>query len=167
VAVVLYSYIFYEAKLYSEVGLQIYYVIVQIYGWIHWLRGGARGSDLPVTRQTSIQNAAWISATATGTLALGYTMATYTDASLPYADAFATIAALVAQWLLARKKLESWLFWIVIDLVSVRNYWIKELHVTTGLYVVLLVLATMGYFAWRKSMRADLSARAENAEAVA
>lgn len=153
IAVILYSYIFYHAKLYSDFGLQIYYVVVQIYGWYHWLHGGARGNALPVTRQSGAQNSAWIAATIAGTLALGYTMATYTDAALPYADAFTTVAALVAQWLLARKKLESWLFWVVIDIVCVRNYFIKELHVTSGLYVVLLGLATWGFFAWRKDLR--------------
>lgn len=155
VAVVLYGYIFFHAKLYSDFGLQIYYVVVQIYGWYHWLHGGARGNALPVTRQPASQNAAWVAATIAGTFALGYTMATYTDAALPYADSFTTVAALVAQWLLARKKLESWIFWVVIDVVCVRNYFIKELHVTTGLYVVLLGLATWGFFAWRKDMRAS------------
>jgi nicotinamide mononucleotide transporter len=163
VAVILYGYIFYQARLYSDFGLQIYYVVVQIYGWYHWLHGGARGNALPVTRQTATHNTAWVAATIAGTLALGYTMATYTDAALPYADAFTTVAALVAQWLLARKKLESWLFWIVIDVVCVRNYFIKELHVTTGLYAILLVLAVWGFFAWRTSMAAQPKNEAEPA----
>jgi len=153
VAVVLYSYIFFQAKLYSDFGLQIYYVVVQIYGWYYWLHGGKDRAELPVTRQTRVQNGAWVVATIVGTLGLGWTMSTYTDAALPYADAFTTVAALVAQWLLARKKLESWLFWIVIDVVCVRNYWLKELQVTTGLYAFLLVLATWGLYAWWKSMR--------------
>ena len=152
VAVALYGYIFYQAKLYSDVGLQGYYIVVQIYGWYHWLHGARDRDELPVTRQTPAQNGAWIGTTIAGTLGLGYLMATHTDAALPYADAFTTVAALVAQWLLARKKLESWIFWIVIDVVCVRNYWLKELHVTTGLYAFLLVLATWGLFAWWKSM---------------
>jgi len=155
VAVLLYGYIFYQAKLYSDFGLQFYYVALQIYGWYHWLHGGARGNALPVTHQSAPQNAAWVIATIAGTLALGYTMARFTDAALPYPDAFTTVAALVAQWLLARKKLESWLFWILIDVVCVGNYWIKELHVTAGLYVLLLGLATWGFFTWRKSMNAQ------------
>lgn len=155
VAVVLYGYIFYQAKLYSDFGLQIYYVVVQIYGWYHWIHGGARDRALRVTRQSAVQNGAWAAATLAGTLVLGYLMATRTDAALPYADAFTTVAALVAQWLLARKKLESWVFWIVIDVVCVRNYWIKELLLTTGLYAFLLFLATWGLFAWWRSMQDD------------
>jgi nicotinamide mononucleotide transporter len=158
VAVVLYSYIFYQAKLYSDFGLQIYYVIVQIYGWYHWLHGGKDHRELRVTRQSLPVNLVWVAATVSGTLGLGWIMSTYTDASLPYADAFTTVAALVAQWLLARKKLESWYFWIVIDVVCVRNYWIKELVVTTGLYAFLLGLATWGLFAWWKSMSETSSA---------
>ncbi len=155
VAVVLYGWIFYEAKLYSDFGLQIVYVFMQLYGWYHWLYGGRERAALPVTRQSAPQNAAWAALALAGTLGLGYVMASRTDASLPYADAFTTVTALVAQWLLARKKLESWLLWIVIDIVCVRNYWLKELTVTTGLYTILLVLAVVGYFTWWKSMNAN------------
>jgi nicotinamide mononucleotide transporter len=152
VAVILYAYTFYEAKLYSDFGLQIFYVFMQIYGWYYWLYGGRQSNAIRVTQQTALQNAAWITLALGGTLGLGYTMATLTDASLPYADAFTTVAALIAQWLLARKKLESWLFWIVIDIVCVRNYWIKQLGPTTLLYTILLGLAIWGFFVWWKSM---------------
>jgi len=76
-----------------------------------------------------------------------------TDAALPYADAFATVASLVAQWLLVRKRLESWLFWIVVDVVSIAMYAMKGLFLTSGLYAVFLVMAAAGFLAWRKGMQ--------------
>lgn len=165
VAVVLYAYVFYQARLYSEFGLQGYYVVVQVYGWYHWLHGGRRRNDLPVTRQSHRENGLWIAAIVASSLGLGYLMASRTDAALPYADAFTTVAALVAQWLLARKKLEAWILWVVVDLVSVRNFWLRELPATTLLYAVLLVLAAMGFVAWRKSMM-EPSTPIEEASAV-
>lgn len=158
VAVILYGWIFFEAKLYSDFGLQIVYVFMQLYGWYHWLYGGRNRDGLPVTRQSVPQNVGWVGLALVATLGLGYLMASRTDASLPFADAFTTVTALIAQWLLARKKLESWLFWIVIDVVCVRNYWVKDLTVTTGLYAILLVLAVVGYFTWRSALVSQATA---------
>jgi nicotinamide mononucleotide transporter len=79
-------------------------------------------------------------------------MATFTDASVPYGDAFTTVASLIAQWLMARKRLESWLFWISVDVIAIGIYWYKGLQLTSGLYAVFLVLATVGLFAWRRSL---------------
>jgi nicotinamide mononucleotide transporter len=87
-----------------------------------------------------------------GTAAWGFVMATYTDAAVPYGDAFTTVASLLAQWLMARKKVESWIFWIAVDVIAIGIYWYKELILTAGLYAVFLVLATIGLFAWRKSL---------------
>lgn len=152
IQVTLYVWIFFEAKLYSDMILHVIYIFLQIYGWHHWLRGGKDRHELPVTTITA-PIWSWILLTAGGTVAWGYLMERYTDAAVPYADAFTTVASLAAQWLTARKKLESWIFWIVVDVVAVGVYWYKELYLTTGLYIVFLVLATMGYFEWRKAMR--------------
>ena len=81
-------------------------------------------------------------------------MATYTDASVPYGDAFTTVASLIAQWLMARKRVESWFFWISVDVVAIGIYWYKDLFLTSGLYAAFLVLAIVGLFAWRKSLGA-------------
>lgn len=78
-------------------------------------------------------------------------MATYTDAAAPYADAYVVVTSLIAQWLMARKKIESWFFWISVDVVAIGVYLYKSLYVTTGLYSVFLFMAITGYFAWRKS----------------
>lgn len=153
IQVVLYIFIFYRVKLYSDMILHMIYVIMQIYGWHHWLHGGKDKGVLVVSILPFRAKLGWPFVTIVGTLVWGCLMATFTDASVPYGDAFTTVASLIAQWLMARKWLESWFFWISVDVVAIGIYWYKGLMLTSGLYAVFLVLATIGLFAWRKSMR--------------
>lgn len=78
-------------------------------------------------------------------------MANYTDAAVPYWDAFIAVMSLIAQWLLTKKKVESWYFWIAVDVVAIGVYLYKHLYFTTGLYTIFLVLAILGLFEWKKS----------------
>jgi len=153
VQVALYIAIFYQVKLYSDLILHIIYVFLQVYGWYHWLHGGRNRSKLPVSTLGRQSRMIWPAATTAGTVGWGYLMATFTDAAVPYGDAFTTVASLVAQWLMACKRLESWLFWIAVDVVAIGIYWYKSLYLTSGLYAVFLILATLGWFEWRKSFR--------------
>lgn len=155
IQVFIYIYIFYEVKLYSDLILQIFYVFFQIYGWHYWLHGGKNKSKVKVTRLSLKGLVFWVLASLFGTWLLGYFMATYTDAALPYADAFTTIASLVAQWLLTKKKLESWVFWISVDIIAVWVYFMKELYLTSGLYSIFLCLAILGLLQWKKSFKLE------------
>jgi nicotinamide mononucleotide transporter len=146
--VTLYAYIFYEAKLYSDALLQVVYIGMQIYGWWAWLYGGRSQTALGVTRLSWQQAVIWVVALGFGVLVLGSTMAAKTDAAFPYVDAFATVASLIAQWWLGRKILESWLLWIVVDIVSVGLYFAKSLYPTAILYVIFLGLAAWGWKQW-------------------
>jgi nicotinamide mononucleotide transporter len=132
--------------------LQVVYVFLQLYGWYAWLYGGTDQMELTVTRMPGWQVAPWVATCGLGTLLLGASMHRYTDASYPFVDALAAVASLIAQWLLGRKRLESWLVWIAVDVVSIGLYVAKALYLTAGLYLVFLVLAILGYFAWRKSL---------------
>ncbi len=152
VQVALYIVIFYDAKLYSDVILHVVYVALQIYGWYHWLYGGRDRSKLAVSSLQARGLLGWVLVVAAGTAGWGWGMARFTDASVPYWDAFTTVASLVAQWLMTRKRLQSWLFWISVDIVAIGVYLHKSLIMTSGLYLIFLVLATMGFFAWRTSM---------------
>jgi nicotinamide mononucleotide transporter len=152
VQVSLFILIFYDARLYSDLILHVIYVVLQVYGWYHWLHGGEARSALQVTRMPVFALAAWILACVLGTALWGYGMDTYTDAAVPYPDAFTTVASLIAQWLMARKKLASWFFWIAVDVVAIGVYLYKQLYLTTGLYAVFLVLAVIGFLAWRKTV---------------
>ena len=152
VMVTLYIFIFFEARLYSDMGLQFVYIFMQIYGWRNWLHGGREHGTLEVTRLSRLGAVFWSATAVSAATALGYTMDTYTDADFAYADAATTSLSLIAQWLMAKKILESWLIWITVDVVSIAIYALKGLTLTAGLYSVFLLLATIGYFTWRKSV---------------
>ncbi|MCA9276417.1 MAG: nicotinamide mononucleotide transporter [Phycisphaerales bacterium] len=148
VMVALYIWIFFDAKLYSDAALQVVYVVLCSYGWYHWARGGPRESGLLVTGLAKIRFVGWIIGGLLASLALGYVMSTRTDASFPYLDAITTVLSLIAQFLMTRKKLESWIFWISVDVLAIGIYAAKGLHVTALLYGLFLVLAVLGLRAW-------------------
>jgi len=152
VQVVLFVWIFYEAKLYSDVLLHVVYTVLQLYGWHHWLFGGRDASPPPVTRISPVAAAAWAGAGAAGTAGLGFAMSRLTDASYPFWDASIACYSLVAQYLLARKIFENWFFWIAVDLAAIPLYWVKDLRLTAGLYVAFLTLCVVGVIAWRRSL---------------
>jgi nicotinamide mononucleotide transporter len=152
VQVALYIFVFQQARLYSDMILHIIYVVLQVYGWRRWARGGENGKALAVSRLSPRALRAWMAVTLAGALGWGWAMSSWTDAALPYGDAFVMSCSLVAQWLMTRKKLESWHFWIAVDVVSIGIYLVKSLHVTTGLYAVFLGLAIAGAIRWRRAM---------------
>jgi len=151
VQVALYIGVFYHARLYSDMGLHVIYVGLSLYSWWAWLHGGKDASPLAVTRLTVRSLATWVAVGLAGTAALGYLMHRFTDASLPYWDAATTALSLVAQYLMACKRLESWLFWITVDVLAIGVYIVKQLYVTSGLYSVFLVLAITGFLAWQRN----------------
>lgn len=152
ISVILYIAVFYDTRLYSDMCLQVVYIFMQVYGWHNWLHGGADSGKLSVSRLTPLAGWAWIAVAVSGSYSLGYGMSSYTNADLPYVDATATTMSLVAQWLMSRKVLESWLIWITVDVISVAMYFVKGLYMTTVLYAVFLALAVSGFLAWRKSL---------------
>ena len=153
VQVALYVYVFYGARLYSDLLLHVFYVGLQLYGWYYWVKGKNREAPvLPVStlsRRALIR--AWLAALA-GAALLGELMARFTNGAAPHADAFVAAASLVAQYLLARKKLENWYFWIAVDVVAIGVYWSRDLRLTAGLYAVFLALCVAGLIAWRRSL---------------
>jgi nicotinamide mononucleotide transporter len=152
VNVVLYAIVFYQAKLYADMGLQVVYAALSVYGWYEWLYGGEGRTELHVTR-TGPRLAALLALIAlSGSAVLGTLLRQTTDAALPYMDSFLSSTSLVAQWMMTRKKLENWLVWIAVDVLYVGMFIFKGLHLTAGLYAVFLALAVRGYIDWRRSM---------------
>lgn len=152
VQVTLYVVIFYDARLYSDLILHVIYIGVQAYGWYHWLHGGRNDGALRVTRLSVPWIVGWALVCVAGTAAWGTAMASWTDASFPYGDAFTTVTSLVAMWLQARKHLETWVFWILVDVVAIGIYLAKALFLTSGLYLAFLVLCVLGFRAWRRAL---------------
>lgn len=135
--------------------LHVIYIFLQVFGWYNWKYGGSNKSTLRITLITN--TAFWIGLTVLVTGLLGYVMQTKTDASFPYEDAFITVASLVAQYLMIKKILGSWLFWIVVDVVAITIYCFKGLYFTTGLYVLFLIMAAIGYLEWKKVYHKELA----------
>ena len=153
ISVCFYLIVFYQTKLYADMGLQGVYIILQFYGWYQWLYGGRDRGELAVSRSPVRLNVLLIAIAFAGTATMGYLLATRTDAALPYWDSATTVMSLIAQWMMAKKLLECWLVWITVDVVSVGIYLNKELYLTTILYATFLMLATLGYQEWKKSFK--------------
>lgn len=154
VNVVLYALVFYEAKLYADMGLQVIYAVLSIYGWYEWLYGGAGRTELHVTRTGPRLAALLALIAAVGSALLGFFLRHATDAALPFMDSFLSSTSLVAQWMMTKKLLENWLVWIAVDVLYVGMFIFKGLFLTAGLYAVFLALAVKGYIDWRRSMAA-------------
>jgi nicotinamide mononucleotide transporter len=152
VNVVLYAVVFWENKLYADMGLQVVYAVLSLYGWYEWRFGGEGRTELRVTR-TPLQLGALLTLiAAAGSALLGTLLRHTTDAALPFMDSFLSSTSLVAQWMMTRKLLENWLVWIFVDVLYVGMFLFKGLYLTAGLYAVFLALAVRGYVDWRRSM---------------
>lgn len=149
----LYLYIFYHARLYSDVLLQFYFLGTSIYGWYNWLHGGTGDSALKISRLTYSGIIGWGLVIIIGTLGLGAFMKKRTRAAIPYGDASITVLSLVAQYLLTAKVLESWVLWIATDVIATIVYWRRRLYLTAGLYGVLFILACKGLLEWIKLLQ--------------
>jgi nicotinamide mononucleotide transporter len=154
VMVSLYFIIFRDAKLYSDAGLQVFFAIVNLYGWWSWHRNKADAGAIVVRRLPRPGYAAWITASIALIAAWGYFMGRYTGTSVPYWDAAVAMLSVAGQILMTRRFVENWHYWIVVNLISIPLYVTKELYLTAGLYGVFLVLAIAGLIEWRKAERA-------------
>jgi len=149
----IYIGLMYEARLYMESALQIFYIAVAVYGWRQWRRGGPGGGPLVVHTWPRARHVVAIAAILTLSAGSGYVLARHTSAALPYLDSFTTWGAIVTTWMVARKLLENWLYWFVIDSVSLYLYVSRGLWLTAALFALYLVLIVIGYRRWRASLR--------------
>lgn len=152
VQVTIYSWIFFEVKLYSDMLLHLFYIGFQIYGWRIWSRAKNERACIQVEEGSVKEYLSWLLVIILSTYLLGTFMVNNTDASFPYFDAFTTCASLVAQWLLSHKKLMNWAVWIMVDLVAMFIYWQKGLYPTALLYSCFLIMAIIGQWLWYKNL---------------
>ena len=151
--VALYFVIFREARLYGDAGLQVFFFVVQGWGWWLWARAGGLGESVRVTWMSPGARIAALALVAVSSVTVGWTMARFTDAAMPYADATIAGGSVVAQVLLAMRRVENWALWIAVDVLSIGVYLARGLNLTAGLYVVFLVMATAGLIEWAKAAR--------------
>ena len=153
IAVLLYAWIFFDVKLYSDMLLQLIFAVLQGYGWWRWTTGRVDAGKVRVERLPRREAIISLFAGIAGAVLLGSVMHSLTDASVPWADATLTSFSLVASVWAARKYVVSWWLWIVLDVLYVGMYLYKDLNLTAGLYAGFVVLAFYGLFAWQKDLR--------------
>ena len=154
VMVALYFVIFRDAKLYSDAGLQIFFAAINLYGWWSWNRNKDDSGVISVRRLPTTGYALWIAGSVIAIWAWGAIMHAETDASYPYWDASVAMLSITGQILMTRRFVENWHYWIIVNIISIPLYIVKDLHLTAGLYGLFLVLAVAGLVEWRKAERA-------------
>lgn len=152
----LYVYVFFQSKIYADMGINIYYVVISIYGWIHWSKPGKNANELPVSKIRLPLGFILLLISILLFVFIAYILRKYTDSDIALWDAFTTALSIVATWMLARKILEHWLIWIVVDSVSAGLYIYKGLYPTVLLFIVYTSLAILGYIEWQKTWKKQM-----------
>lgn len=160
VAIVLYGVVFYRARLYSDTLLQGAFFVFSIYGWIHWRRGVEEEGTVRIVPLRSLDAFVAMLAGAVSSYGLGFVMAHYTNAVVPHIDSTLTSFSLVATWWQTRKHTANWVLWVILDSIYVGVFIYKKLYWTSGLYLLLVLLALAGLREWRRAAAAELSAEA-------
>jgi len=150
--------LFYDARLYPETALQVFYAVMAVYGWYQWRHGGRPGeraaAELPVSVWPMSYHALAFGGTLAAALALG-TVLSRTNAAFPYLDSFTSVGAVVTTYMVAKKVLENWIYWLVIDGITLYIYWQRALYLYAALFVVYLVLVVVGLYRWHRDWRAQ------------
>lgn len=151
----LYVAVFFQSKLYADMGLQVYYVIVSIYGWYFWLRGKkpTNSSQVPVRKTTKNLRIKLLLIALVLYFILSFILVRFTDSDVPYMDSLTTSLSIVATWMLAKKYINHWIIWIFVDAVSAGLYVYKGLWATVILFIVYTFMAVFGYYEWKKDFR--------------
>jgi len=147
ISVSIYIYICYQAQLYAETGLQVFYFIMAIYGYISWSNNNSslKVNELAVTNHILIMIFGSLL-----TFLLGFYLSIYTEAKLPIVDSFTTVFSVISTYMVVKKILSNWLYFIIIDTVSIYLYFSRDLHMTALLFSVYTVIAIIGYWKWSK-----------------
>lgn len=147
-------YLCYTGKLFLESGLQVFYVFIGIYGWYEWLYGnkgaGTAETELRIVSWPFSKNGVLILIGCVLWIPFGFIAHRYSTQALPYLDAFITAFSLVATWMTARKIIQNWIFWTIIDAAAVVLYASRDFYLIALLYIIYTILAVIGYFQWKK-----------------
>jgi nicotinamide mononucleotide transporter len=152
--VLLYIYVFYVSGFYADMSFQFYYLVVGIYGWIHWVRsrGAYESNEIRAYKLSLKQWGLSLLFSLVFFAIIFFILERFTNSQVALGDAFTTALSITATWLLARRILENWLFWIIVNVVSTNLYIDKGLYPSALLFAVLTVLAVVGYIKWRKAV---------------
>jgi nicotinamide mononucleotide transporter len=153
ISTAIYVYLFADARLYMESALNVFYFGMAVYGWRVWYRGAAGSGNLPVSVWRRRTHAVAIALIIAATSVSGTLLSLHTDAAYPYVDSLTTWGAIWATFLVARKVLENWWYWLAIDLASVFIYWARDLQLTSLLFVIYVIMIPFGLVSWTRSYR--------------
>ena len=148
----------FEARLYSEAGLQVFFFVVNAIGWFEWRSVEDAGHAVPVGWMRWSSRAVWAAITALLSVSLGWIMHRFTNAALPFADSAVTGASIAAQLLLNFRRIENWMLWVAIDVVSVGLYLYRDLYFLAVLYLAFLVISVIGLRQWMAAARSTSAA---------
>ena len=155
ISVTIYIYLCLEVKLYADMGINIYYLVMSVYGWYFWTRKDQNEQETPVTGNTPKE---WIVTLVTlivSFLILSQFLTHFTDSNVPNIDAMTTAIFIVGMQLMARKKIENWIAWIIGDFISIPLYYYKGLILTSFQFFVFFIIAIAGYISWKKLMQTN------------
>lgn len=154
VASALYAWLFYDSKLYGEAGVNLFFVLIAVWGWWQWLFGHRHGSAVSLRIERLDLRGYLLCLTGYGVvwLALGLLLRNVTDSDVPWADGFVTAGSVIGTLLLGRKFIENWTVWLLVNAASVALFAYKGLHLTTVLYVIFFLLAIWGWLGWKQRM---------------
>lgn len=150
ISVAIYIFIFYDSHLFADMGLQFYFLAVNIYGWYFWSQKPSSQQKTPVSLLKKREAILAIVAIIAFTCLLGWLLLNHTTASYPFIDSFCTACSIVAQFFMARKVVQNWLLWVFVDVIYVGVYLFKGLHLTAIMYAVYVVIALIGYLDWKR-----------------
>lgn len=153
ISVLIYVYICFFAKLYADMGINFVYFVMSVYGWYNWSRKDDAKAVVPISWCTKKDHLISAVMLAGFFVTLSYFLSNYTDSNVPVIDSATTSIFIVGMWLMARKKIENWIYWIIGDVISIPLYFYKDLALTSIQFTVFLVLAIMGFIEWRKKLR--------------
>jgi nicotinamide mononucleotide transporter len=153
----IFLFLFWEVNLLMESALQVYYLAMAVYGWWQWQYGSGEHDELAISSWGLRQHLLAVGAVLTISLASGLALTQYSSAALPFLDSFTTWGSVLTTWMVARKILENWLYWLVIDSASIYLYLDRELYLTAVLFAAYLVIVIFGYRKWLLHYRAQSS----------
>ena len=149
--------LFWNVNLLMESALQVYYLVMAVYGWWQWQHGSGDQTELAISRWGTRQHLVALAAVLIASAASGILLQQFTTAAKPFLDSFTTWGSILTTWMVARKILENWLYWLVIDSVSIYLYLDRELYLTALLFALYLVIVLFGYRKWLLHYRATSS----------
>jgi nicotinamide mononucleotide transporter len=150
ISTAIYVTLFWDVSLFMESALNIYYMVMAIYGWYQWRYGGSLHHGIAIRRLAVNRHLAIIAGILFVSGISGYLLTGFTTAAWPYVDSFTTWSSVVTTYMVARKILENWLYWFVIDSISIPLYIDRGLYLTALLFVIYLVIVFFGYMSWRR-----------------